>query len=819
MAKYAELFGGKNSTKDASVSLLKKSQQEMKEPVESRSKASSGKGFRLLFVDDEESVLTALTRIFLDENYHIETVGSADEALEMLSRQSFHLVISDHRMPGVTGADLLKTIKERWPDTIRIMLTGYADVQSIMGAVNEGAVYKFITKPWNDEDLRLTVSLALQQYVLIQENKKLKKVSKEQKEKLKDFSKLLGENHSFLGNLLVNSGQMELGDFQNALGDRRPDEFITEALVRLGLTSESRIVKALQDQLRLEYVDLKEIGVNSEVVKLLPENLCKQHRMLPIRLDNKTLTLALADPTDIYKLDDITRLTGLNIRSVIARAKDVQEQLELVFGTPSENGEVDFPDLPDLDPMDEIDIIIEADEIDTNVQQLISSSEVPPIIRIVNAIISEAIRYKASDIHIEPKTKYTVVRFRIDGMLHDKIRIPSDLHPATISRLKILAKLDISERRIPQDGRISVKSGVRMVDLRVSTMPSINGEKIVMRILDKSASIKSLDDLGLLDSDLKAITSLYKKPQGIIIATGPTGSGKTTLLYSVLNQMMEKTKNFETIEDPVEYFLEEANQVFIKEQTGLNFASVLRATLRQDPDVILVGEIRDLETADVAFKAALTGHMVLTTLHTNSAIASITRLIDVGIKPYLIGSALEGVIAQRLVRTLCEHCKTRQSADPEILELLRVPERLFQDGVWCAKGCPRCNDTGYLGRIGIYEIFTMNEDYRHLISENYRESQLLEMARANGFRTLLEDGFSKVGQSLTTLEELLRVIGPQIRHERTCENCHRIIDIKNHYCPYCGNFKHDVCMECKMPLDDDWKLCAACGTERTLTIC
>ncbi len=476
----------------------------------------------------------------------------------------------------------------------------------------------------------------------------------------------------------------------------------------------------------------------------------------------------------------------------------------------------DYDQIPDIEPLDEIDIVIEDDDSDCNVQELFSSSEVPPIIRIVNAIISEAIRYKASDIHVEPKTKYTVVRFRIDGMLTDKIRIPAELHPATISRLKILAKLDISERRLPQDGRITVKSGTRMVDLRVSTMPSINGEKVVMRILDKSASIQALEMLGFLDEDLEKINKLIKKPQGIIIATGPTGSGKTTALYSILNKMLSRARNFETIEDPVEYFMEEANQVFIKERTGLTFASVLRATMRQDPDVILVGEVRDLETADVAFKAALSGHMVLTTLHTNNSIASVTRLLDLGIKPYLISSALEGILSQRLVRTLCKHCRVLEAPHAEVVEMLRIPGESLPPEVWHARGCPRCNETGYLGRTGIYELFVMNDDFRQLISEGYQESKLFEMARLGGLQTLLEDGLEKVRRGITTLDELLRVVGPQIRHERVCENCHRNIDAKFLYCPFCGNFKHNVCTECKTILEEEWKLCPSCGAERNL---
>jgi len=807
MAKYAELFRSLAGEQAASA---------RETPAEATDEQTD---FTLLFVDDEAGVLRSLRRIFLEENYRILTAPTGAEALELMAAQKVHLVISDHRMPGMTGAQLLKEIKERWPATIRIMLTGYADVQSIMGAVNEGAVYKFITKPWNDEDLRLTVSLALQQYVLLQENKKLKEVTRKQQEKIKNFSTLIGDNNGVLGNLLANAGVVQKEDFYRALRERQGGEFVTETLGRLGLVSESKIVKMLQDKLHLEYVDLSEMRLSGETVRMLPRELCEKNRMIPVKADGRNLTLAMADPSDIYKCDNLAMLTGFKIQPVIARSTAVLQQLQAVYGSDSAVGAVDFDEIPDLEPIDEVDIVIEEDEIEINVQELINSSEVPPIIRIVNSIISEAIRYRASDIHIEPKTKFTVVRFRIDGILHDKIRVPAELHPAVISRIKILAKLDISERRKPQDGRITVKSGTRMVDLRVSTMPSINGEKVVLRILDKSASIKKLDELGLLEEDLKSIRSVIKKPQGMFIATGPTGSGKTTMLYSVLGEMLERSKNFETIEDPVEYFLEEANQVYVREKIGLSFASVLRATLRQDPDAILVGEIRDRDTADVAFKAALTGHMVLTTLHTNSSVASITRLIDIGIQPYLIASALEGVVAQRLVRRCCKYCKVEEVPDPELMQLLRVSPDLVGPSIFRGAGCPRCNNTGYLGRTGIYELFVMNEDFRHLISENYRESELLGLARGNGMKTLIEDGLAKVRQGETTLAELLRVLGPQIRHERVCKSCRKTIDAKFLFCPYCGAFKQNVCVKCKLPMEEDWSLCAFCGHPRSSIEC
>jgi type II secretory ATPase GspE/PulE/Tfp pilus assembly ATPase PilB-like protein len=471
-------------------------------------------------------------------------------------------------------------------------------------------------------------------------------------------------------------------------------------------------------------------------------------------------------------------------------------------------------DFGDLEPLDEIDIVLEEEEEEATIEELIGSSKVPPVIRIVNAIISEAIRYGASDIHIEAKTKYTVIRYRIDGMLHSKIRIPTDLHPAVISRLKILAKMDISERRHPQDGRITVKASTRVVDMRVSSLPTINGEKIVMRILDKSAAIKRLDELGVLEEDFRNITIISRKPQGVIIATGPTGSGKTTMLYSLLSAMMNPSKNFETIEEPVEYFLEEANQVAIHEKIGLSFAQVLRATLRQDPDVILVGEIRDFDTADVAFKAALTGHMVLTTLHTNSAVATITRLVDMGIKPYILASALEGVIAQRLVRKVCSGCAAQVAPDHALIDLLRLPPDFFGTELAVGQGCPQCNNTGYRGRVGIYEMFVMNDDFRQIIGSDYRESELLNLARTNGMRSLLEDGLEKVQRGWTTLEEIVRVIGPTVRLERSCEACGKNIDSKFLFCPHCGSFRHNCCKNCHMPLEEGWLICPFCGTGR-----
>lgn len=803
MSKYAELF--KAVRKDAQDSEIIQHNEML--PLEQTR-------FTLLFVDDEENVLNALRRIFLEENYEILTATSGEEAIKIMENNVVHLVISDHRMPGMLGSELLKEIKNRWPETIRIMLTGYADVQAIMGAVNEGAVYKFITKPWNDEDLRLTVSLALQQYVLIQENKKLKKLAKEQQQKIKTYSSMFDEYRGIMGSILVKTGVITSEQLNKVLKEKDKDEFISDTIVRLGFATELKIVQAIQKHQNLDYIDLKEVHINPNIAKFLPRELCEKNRLIPIKLDGKNLTIAMADPSDIIKIDNISMLTGFKVIPVVAKSSDIINQIKRIYGekdsaeTVEEIGEdIEF------EPIEEIDIVIEEDESDVNVQELLSTSGIPPIVRIVNAIIMEALHYQASDIHIEPKTKYTIVRYRIDGMLHTKIKIPSHLHPAVVSRVKILAKMDIAERRKPQDGRITIKTGTRIVDVRVSTMPTINGEKVVMRILDKGASIKKIAELGMLQDDLRRLEVVIKKPQGILISTGPTGSGKTTMLYSILYEMLQSTKNFETIEDPVEYFLEDANQVYVRERIGLSFASVLRATLRQDPDVILVGEIRDYETADVAFKAALTGHMVLTSLHTNNTVASITRLIDIGVKPYLIASAIEGIIAQRLVRKICQYCKTTTPPDKDILKLLKIPEDTFKEVV-VGKGCSKCNNTGYLGRTGIFEVFVMNDEFRQLISSDYKESEIMNLAKVGGMRTLIEDGIEKVRLGITTLEELLRVIGPPTKYERQCENCGNMIDIKFLFCPYCGAFRHNICHNCKMPLEEEWTTCPFCGTHK-----
>src|SRR6185369_2234786 len=519
MSRYAKLF-----------STAGKGEQEELACV---SQGEGDRKFTLLFVDDEEGVLAAMRRIFSDENYVLITVNSAAKALTIMESEPVNLILSDHRMPGVSGAELLKTVRERWPETIRIMLTGHADVNSIMGAVKEGAVDKFITKPWNDAHLRLTVSLALQQYVLLHENRRLKELTRSQQQKIKGYSGIFDENRGVMGKILHEEGVLRAEELERAFKEMKPSEFLSDVIVRLGIASESRILKAMQDNLKVEYIDLREAQLQSAAVKFLPRELCEKNRILPVRLDGNQLTIAMADPSDIYKYDNISVMTGLKVIPLLAASSEIVSQLKAFYGERDQDLGYEADDMDEYEPLDEIDIVIEDDESDLNVAELIGSSEVPPVIRIVNAILSEAVRYRASDIHIEPKTKFTLIRYRVDGMLHSKIRVPGDLHSAVVSRLKILAKMDIAERRRPQDGRITVKTGMRIVDMRVSCLPTINGEKVVLRILDKSSAIKGLSDLGVMSADLKRLQLMATRPQGVIISTGPTGSGKTTMLYSI----------------------------------------------------------------------------------------------------------------------------------------------------------------------------------------------------------------------------------------------------------------------------------------------
>jgi type II secretory ATPase GspE/PulE/Tfp pilus assembly ATPase PilB-like protein/DNA-binding response OmpR family regulator len=738
MSRYSSLFTGGNAEEDPLVK----------------------KAYRILLVDDEPNVLSALRRIFRRENYHIDAALSGAEALKLLKDNDYQLIITDYKMPLMNGAELLKRVKALHPATIRIMLTGEADTGAVLGAVNEGAVYKFILKPWNDDDLRITVGLALEQYDLIAKNNRLKF---DNAEKTKEIKRLKGKSGSDSGQIaillnkknLLNSSQLqELFKFKQTSKDS-----VLKQILNRQWVDEAVIREILRKELMVEEVALAEFQVDPEVRHLLPRSICEQHAVLPLKIENNTMLLVMADPVNMDLQAELRFMSGLSLRVVMANLADIEKKISEIYGQIQSFGDINEI-VSTNDPFESIQIVIEEDD-DISLGQLLRETEEPPAIRLVNAVIIEAIRLGASDIHIQPRAKNVVVRYRIDGILQDKIFIPHHLHNPLVSRIKVMAEMDIAERRRPQDGRVTVKTPTRIVDLRISTLPIINGEKVVMRILDQNASIHPIDKLGFSSNDLIKVERLVKKPQGIILSTGPTGSGKTSTLYSLLQHASTPTKNFVTIEEPVEYYLDVAGQVNVKGKIELTFPAVLRAILRQDPDVILLGEIRDLETAEVAFQAALTGHLVFSTLHTNSAIATIARLFDLGLKPYILASSLEGIISQRLVRRICPNCRESHQVDAATLQQLGPLFANSHQPLFKGKGCEQCANTGYLSRLCLFELLIPNEEMRDLIAGRAGHLEFKNMAIKNGFKTILDDAKEKVIQGLTTCEEVLRVLGPQ----------------------------------------------------------
>jgi type II secretory ATPase GspE/PulE/Tfp pilus assembly ATPase PilB-like protein/DNA-binding NarL/FixJ family response regulator len=744
MRDYMQLFAGDAAPVQAAASAMRQ---------------DAGR-YRILLVDDEPGVVKALIRVFRQENYEILAAASGEEALARLDEAAVHVVISDYMMPGMNGADLLKRIKARHPDTIRIMLTGHADTGAVMGAINEGAVYKFILKPWNDDDLRVTVALAIEQHDLIRRNRALQVENAKQSREISALARLAVSNRSQLGMMLFKKNMLtgaQLQELQRQQQNRK-EPFIG-LLLEKGWIAERDIRTLLRQELMFEEVSLAEIQVDAAMRDLIPRAFCEKQLVVPLRLDGHRLMLAVADPMDGGLIEDIRFTAGLDVQVVMADIDAIRKKLESIYGR--NDGESDFRELETLvdnsDPYEGIEIVIDDDQ-SAPLDELLRETGAPPAIRLANAVILEAMRLKASDIHIQPRTKSVVVRYRIDGVLSDKIQIPHQLHQTLVSRLKIMAELDIAERRRPQDGRLTVRTALRTVDLRISTLPTINGEKVVMRLLDRNAAVHTLDSLGLSAGDLVRVRAMVARPQGIVLATGPTGSGKTTTLYSLLQSSATPEKNYITIEDPVEYYMDQAGQVLIKDKIGLSFPVVLRSILRQDPDVILVGEIRDVETAEVAFHAALTGHQVFSTLHTNSAVATIARLLDMGLKPFVLATALEGVIAQRLVRKICDGCRVEADVDPAALRRAGIAPGTMRSHR--GAGCAACHGSGYQGRLGIYEVLRPDDAYRDLIMRNTPISELTRAAREMGLGSLYGDAREKIGAGLTTVDEVLRVLGP-----------------------------------------------------------
>jgi type IV pilus assembly protein PilB len=532
-------------------------------------------------------------------------------------------------------------------------------------------------------------------------------------------------------------------------------------LIEKGIISEEDYLAILAKETNTPAVRLDRFEADEEVLPVLAERICQQYNIFPMAKIGNMLTLAMADPMNIFAVDDIKSLTGLEINPVLASETDIKRAIQFWF---EESKAKDISDLIGEVKEDEINIVAQGNKKETegqfDIDKAMFEAEDSPVIKLVNLLLAESLQKRASDIHIEPEEDVLRIRFRIDGMLHDVYDIPKSKQNAVTTRIKIMSKLDITEFRIPQDGRFKIRLGSQEVDFRVSILPISFGEKVVMRLLDKRNLSVGLDSLGFLPEPMELFRQSIAKPYGLILVTGPTGSGKSTTLYSIITQLNTPQRHIITVEDPVEYQVEGIAQVQVKTEVGLTFALGLRSLLRQSPDVILIGEIRDGETADIAVKASLTGQMVLSTLHTNDAPGAITRLIDMGVEPFLVASSLVMACAQRLTRKICPHCKEPYQPEQKVIEEMQL--KVDKDTVFYhGKGCAACNKTGYRGRMGTIEVLVLDDTIREMVIKKCSSDEIKEYAAAKGMETLRDNGLRQVKLGMTTLEEILRITSEQ----------------------------------------------------------
>jgi type IV pilus assembly protein PilB len=548
-----------------------------------------------------------------------------------------------------------------------------------------------------------------------------------------------------LGDLLIEKGLLNEAQLKVALNEQKKHgKKLGETLVDLGYVDEDTLLEVVSEQLGITKISVNQIEFSEELKSIIPDNVARRLNVLPVKLDKNILHIATNDPTNVFNIDEVARITRKDLEISVISLDDYLKAFDKIYGSE--------------DKLFKIAESVERSilEMGSDEKFLENVAENSPAVSLVDAIISKAVGEKASDIHIEPDEENLRIRFRVDGILHEVVILNRILHPAIISRIKIMSNMNIAEKRVPQDGRFKIKINFKDIDFRVSTLPTSYGEKIVMRVLDRSKAMLELKNIGMDNHSLEVYQSIVEKPYGIILISGPTGSGKTTTLYATLNQLNSIDKNIVTVEDPIEYNFKLINQVQVDEAAEVTFASALRSILRQDPDIIMVGEIRDKETAEISIQASLTGHLVLSTIHTNDAISSVTRLVDMGIEPFLVSTSVIGLIGQRLVRKVCSNCKTEYTPENELLDRIGY-DLNSQIKFVRGEGCPECHYTGYSGRIGIYEVLKVDSKIRELINKNASIDIIKDYAINNGFRTMYQSGMLLAKAGITTLEEVMRV--------------------------------------------------------------
>ncbi|MFC1533335.1 ATPase, T2SS/T4P/T4SS family [Thermodesulfobacteriota bacterium] len=632
-------------------------------------------------------------------------------------------------------------------------------------------------------------------------------------EKVKKVVKLQPKKNSFsrrkLGELLIETGLLAVEQLTEALKvQHETSKRLGEILIEMKFISEEEMAFALAMQLRIPYIDLSDYSIKDNVIENIPREISRKFICVPIELDNNILNVAMADPLDLNMIKDLQFITGYNIQPSISTPSQIMAALQEHYNPEQTLGQVadefDGEEVMEFLPEEGLD-----DEEEPSVEEFKDS----PFVKMVDLIIKNAIKRGASDVHVEAQENQVRVRNRIDGVLQDSIKLPKWTQPIIISRIKVLGSMDISERRLPQDGRIKVRSKNISVDLRVSTLPTYYGEKAVIRILNKEEAFLSIDELGFSENNLKPMKNFLKQPQGMILFTGPTGSGKTSSLYGCMREIRSEEVNIITVEDPVEYELAGINQVQINEKVGLTFPYILRSILRQDPNVIMIGEIRDMETAEISLQASLTGHLVLSTLHTNDAPSAVSRLIDIGMPPYLIASSILGIVAQRLVRKICPDCKEEYIPDPELLSRLSLNKEDLPFNFYRGAGCSSCNQLGYKGRTVIEETLIMGHKMRELIQSSASIDMLREAAMATGMTTLGVSGLNKIEQGITTLDEVLKAVQQKEELTSICPSCGRGVSLDFRDCPYCKKPLVPSCGSCGRIAQIEWVVCPYCRND------
>jgi type IV pilus assembly protein PilB len=720
---------------------------------------------KILIAEDDAVSRTVLKRTV--EKFGHECLAAKDglEAWEMYrDTPDVEVIISDWMMPNMDGLEFCHKVRglDRPGYTFFVFLTALGGKEKLLEGMLAGAD-EYLTKPLDGEQLRvklITASRVTSLHKHLREEESAQTATraddKGAREDRGGMAVVPGQPKTRVGQaniweILLAQNKVTEEQLQQALeaqkGERKD---LGRVLLSLGFISESDFAKAQAQRLKLSYVDLDETNVDHEAVGLVPEKLLRKHEMLPLRTENGRLVVAMSDPTDVYALDDLRMVAGCPILPVVVTDEDLQRTLNNVFATVEQVADVLAEAVEDdVEDSGDFELGVEA------------GPEEAPVVRIVNSVLQRAVSEGASDVHLEPQAREVLVRLRVDGVLRKLMSIPSGLQSGVTARLKIMANLDIAEHRVPQDGRFSVSLGEKKVDLRVAVLPTVYGQEAVLRLLDTSGLQTDLAKLGFAPRDLERYEEVFKRPYGTILVTGPTGSGKSTTLYSTLGELNTPQKKIITVEDPVEYRIRGINQVQVNPKIGLTFASGLRSILRNDPDIVMIGEIRDPETAKTSVEAALTGHLVLATLHTNNAPAAVARLTEMGVEPYLTASAVDCVIAQRLARRLCDRCKQPVKIEKEILASMRFPFEHFtgdEPRFHKAVGCRRCGDTGYRGRVGLYELMVGTEEIRDMVVRGAPVGEVARAAEKGGMVRLRDDGLLKAADGVTTIEEVLRTV-------------------------------------------------------------